>query len=397
MNSAPLHIVFVAPRFAEGQTVGGAETLLKSLAFRLAKHGHRVTFLATCAENHFTWENTLKPGSSHLEGIELIRFPVSPVSHSRTIEGIRADIAHGTQVPEADERAWIEHSVNSEPLYEHIRRHAAEIDVLIAGPYLFGITWYAAQIIPGKTLLLPCLHDEPFARLRIMRQLFQAVGGILYNSEPEAELARQLYHLDPARGRVVGMGLDPFDAQGETFRKKHGIRRPYVFYTGRRETGKGTPLLTRMLATFRERTGRDLLFVCGGSGEIEAPPELHPHLLDIGFVSEQEKHDAMAGADVFIHPSTNESFGIVLLEAFLAHTPALVHAGSAVLRQQCSQANAGLWFRHYPDFEETLGWLLDHPGQRQRMGAAGADYVRRHYAWPVVEQKLNQAIKELIP
>ena len=40
----------------------------------------------------------------------------------------------------------------------------------------------------------------------------------------------------------------------------------------------------------------------------------------------------MAGALAFCHPSVNESFGIVLLESWLARTPALVHAGSDVLQ-----------------------------------------------------------------
>jgi hypothetical protein len=37
------------------------------------------------------------------------------------------------------------------------------------------------------------------------------------------------------------------------FKKKFNIKRPYVLYCGRRETGKGTPLMTHYLSTFRER------------------------------------------------------------------------------------------------------------------------------------------------
>jgi glycosyltransferase involved in cell wall biosynthesis len=100
----------------------------------------------------------------------------------------------------------------------------------------------------------------------------------------------------------------------------------------------------------------------------------------------------MAGAVAFVHPSVNESFGIVLLEAWLAGTPGLVHARSAVLRWQCAQSNGGLWFRHYPDFEEALLRLLDDPPLRHALGAAGRAYVRRTYAWPAVEQRLFAAL-----
>ena len=100
----------------------------------------------------------------------------------------------------------------------------------------------------------------------------------------------------------------------------------------------------------------------------------------------------MAGAVAFVHPSVNESFGIVLLEAWLAQTPGLVHAKSAVLRWQCVESNGGLWFRHYPDFEEALLRSLDAPALRRTLGASGRAYVQSANAWPAVEKRLFNAL-----
>ena len=36
-------------------------------------------------------------------------------------------------------------------------------------PYLFGTTYGASQIMRGKTIHIPCLHDEPLAYLPIFR------------------------------------------------------------------------------------------------------------------------------------------------------------------------------------------------------------------------------------
>jgi glycosyltransferase involved in cell wall biosynthesis len=96
-----------------------------------------------------------------------------------------------------------------------------------------------------------------------------------------------------------------------------------------------------------------------------------------------------------VHPSTLESLGIVLLEAFMAGTPALVHAGSEVLQWQCRRSGAGLWFRNYPEFEEELVRLLDDGNLRRAMGAAGREYVRREYAWDVVEERFEDALASL--
>ena len=396
MRGAVQHIAFISPRFAEGSTVGGAETLLKNLSKRLLQKGMKVTFLATCAENHFTWENSLPAGKKTIEGIEVIRFPVDRKEDSGAFSDIQSEIAIGVEVSEADELRWIANSVNSEALYAHLRQEGAAYDCIITGPYLFGITWFAAQILPEKTLLLPCLHDEPYAHLRIMKQLFESVKGIIYNAQPEAELAQKLYGIAPEKGRVVGMALDSFEADAQAFKDKFNIDRPYVLYCGRREVGKGTPLLTRYIQTFRERTGRDIMLICTGSGTIDAPGELRPHLLDLGFVSEADKRNAMAGAIAFIHPSTFESFGIVLLESFLAGTPGLVHAACNVLKWQCQQAKAGLWFRHYPDFEEELLLLLDHAELREALGASGRTFVQSFYNQEAVDARLLHTMEELL-
>ncbi len=385
------HIAFICPRFAEGATVGGAETLLKNLALRAAQAGRKVTFLTTCAQSHFTWENTLPPGRRLIQGLDVHFFPVDEREVSAFLR-VQQSISRRGEVSRTDEEIWIRNSVNSTALCNHLREQGEDYDRIVLGPYLFGLVFFAAQIHPTKTLLVPCLHDEPFAWLSIMKDLFGAVDGFLFNTQPEQDLARRLFALPSAKGTVVGMGLDPFTADPSAFAARKKLTAPYVLYSGRREPLKGTPLMCDYVETFRERTGRDVKLVFTGSGPIEAPPALQPHLLDLGFVSEQEKHEAMAGATAFIHPSVNESLGIVLLEAWLARTPALVNANGEVLRWQCRQSNGGLWFANYPEFEEELALLLDQPGLRSALGAAGHDYVRREYSWTAVEQRFLNAL-----
>ncbi len=384
-------LAFVCPRFAEGATVGGAETLLKQLAIRAARAGRQVDFLTTCATNHFTWENELPAGRRRVGDLDVHRFPVDACDVESFLR-IQDAFCRGAAVSQADEETWARNSVNSTALCDHLRANRDAYDRVILGPYLFGLTIHAAQILPKKSLLVPCLHDEPFAYLSIMRTLFTAVRGLLFNTEPERRLAQRLFGSALAPGCVVGMGIDPFEAAPEAFARRHKLTAPYVMYSGRREGGKNTPLLCEYVHAFRERTGRDIGLVFTGSGPIEAPGELGPHILDLGFVSEDDKREAMAGASVFIHPSTFESLGIVLLEAFMARTPALVHACGEVLRWQCESARAGFWFRHYPDFEAQLSWMLDHEAQRRSLGEQGRAYVLREYTWERVEQRLFDAL-----
>lgn len=394
--ASPDRIAFVCPRLAGEGAVGGAETLLKNLAIHAAAHGFDVDFLTTCAQSHFTWENTLPPGQKQMDGLNIHFFPVDE-RDTGTFLRIQQSIDRGRDVTESDELLWLKNGVNSTGLLQHLDQHAQDYRAILLGPYLFGLTWFAALAHPERSLLVPCLHDEPFAKLACMKRLFGETAGCLFNSQAEHELAGELFEVPDAKSHLVGMGLDAFDADPAAFARHHGLTAPYVLYCGRREPLKGTPLLCDYMQAFRERTGRDVKVVFTGSGAIDAPAALWPHILDAGFVSENEKHEAMAGALAFVHPSVNESFGIVLLEAFLAGTPGLVHAQSRVLVSQCRAANAGLWFRHYPDFEAQLLYLLDNPEARNALGARGREFVSKEYAWPAIEQKFLDALDALRP
>jgi glycosyltransferase involved in cell wall biosynthesis len=390
--STPPRIAFVSPRFSEGPTVGGAETLLRQLAQRLVAKGWEVDYLTTCARNHFTWENEIPPGRISIAGITVHYFPVDSGRDLETFITLQNRISRNGELTRDEELNWQRNNVNSQALYDYLQQEGHRYDRIIMGPYLFALVYFASQIHPDKTLLLPCLHDESFAYLKIIREMFLNVKGWIFNADPERDLAQRLYDLDLSKAHVVGMGIEGFTADPAAFRQRHQINRPYIIYSGRREPLKGTPILLDYLDLFRERTGVDMKLVLTGSGPYDPPARLVPHILDLGFVTEQEKHDAMAGAIAFCHASINESFSIVILESWLAGTPVLVHGGGAVMPEHCRKSNGGLWFKNYPEFEEALSLLLTRPALRTAMGKAGERYVRETYSWPAVETRLMAAL-----
>ncbi len=382
-------IAFVAPRLAGSGAVGGAETLIRALAERAAATGRQVHLLTTCAKSHFTWKNELPAGTRREGPLTIHCFPVDGGRNLDRFGRCQERICRGKFTID-DEQGWLDESVHSSALMAFLESHP--FDRIVAGPYFFGLTVGIIRRFPEKAFLLPCLHDEAFARVSLFKTFFHQAAGILFNSEPECALARRLYDLPPGKGSVVGMGLDDFAVDPAAFARSHHINAPYVLYCGRREPLKGTPLLFDYMTAFRLRTGRDVKLVLTGSGDVPVPADLRPHLLDAGYVSEKEKHEAMAGAAVFCHPSLNESFSIVLLESWLARTPVLVRETSAVLQDHCRRSNGGLWFNHYPEFEEELLLLLDQGETRRRLGEAGRQYVLTHYTWPAIEAKLFSAL-----
>ena len=102
-------------------------------------------------------------------------------------------------------------SVNSRAMEAWLKAQGADMDGIIAGPYLFGVTWHALQVHPERSWLLPCLHDEAFAYQEVIGDLFRKVKGLLFNALPEQELAERLYGVPREKGTVVGMGLESFE------------------------------------------------------------------------------------------------------------------------------------------------------------------------------------------
>ena len=383
-----MKLVYITPRFLPEGVVGGAETLIRDLALTSVQAGHEVHLLTSCATDHFTWRNEREPGEETVDGIHIHYFRVNEDRNVEIFLRVQDQIDKKRSISLEDQQRWADNSVCSRDLCAWLEKNGNAFDAILVGPYLFGITFQCAKIFPAKTWLIPCLHDEAFALLDIVAHMFRSVKGSLFNSEPEKALAMRLYNLDESCGQVVGMAMEPFDADPLVFAQAHQLDKPYVLYCGRQEGGKNTPLLFDYMNSYIERRQGAVKLVLTGSGDVPVPDQLRPHVLNLGFVNEQEKHQAMAGAAAFIHPSTNESFGIVLLEAWLAGTPALVHDKGEVLRWQCAQAGAGLWFRYYPEFEAMLDRLLEDKILNRQLGENGRQYVINRYGRDAISQRL---------
>jgi glycosyltransferase involved in cell wall biosynthesis len=127
---------------------------------------------------------------------------------------------------------------------------------------------------------------------------------------------------------------------------------------------------------------------------MELPPELGEIVKDMGDVSVRERQDAYAAADLFIHPSVHESFSIVLMEAWLQGTPALVHADCAVTRQAAEASGGGLTFGNFGEFAAALDTLLPNAALRAEMGQRGRAFVLATCDWADVARRTVEAIGE---
>jgi glycosyltransferase involved in cell wall biosynthesis len=392
---APKRFCFVVPRFFEG-IAGGAETLLGALATKLRERGDYVELLATCARDNRTWTNDFPSGASDVAGVPLIRFPVDERKLDLWIP-IQCAIHEGKGVSLADQLTWMQESVNSTAMYRYLAQHGAGFDRIFFGPYLFGTTFWGSQIHPEKSVLVPCLHDESYAYLDLIASMFRNVRGCLFNAAPEMELARSLY--GDIKGGVVGLGFQPPSPEELALLEPYFEERfPYIIYLGRKEMGKNAHLL---IDYFCEAKARHLLapemkLVILGGGSFS---DLHREeslsrgdVLDLPHLSERDKQRLLRHAIYLCQPSTNESFSIVLMEAWMVGTPVVVHGECAVTKHHVLQSGGGLYLSSPTDLAAVTQYFLENPAHRGEFAGRGRAYVEDQFSWSSVLDRFDQAL-----
>lgn len=389
---------FVVPRYFEG-IAGGAETLIGSLATKLQARGDDVELLATCARDNRTWNNELPAGESNLAGVRLIRFPVDPRNLDAWIP-VQCAIHEGKTTSCDEQLMWIQESVNSTPLYRYLAQHGDRFDFIFFGPYLFGTTFWGSQIYPEKSVLVPCLHDESYAYLDVTAAMFRNVRGCLFNAAPEMELARSLY--GSIGGGVVGMGFEPPPPEEvATLEPYFEETFPYILYLGRKEMGKNAHLLIDYFCEAKTRglieSSLRLVILGGGSfSDLHRDDVLgRGDIIDLPHLDEREKQRLLRYALYLCQPSINESFSIVLMEAWMVGTPVVVHGECPVTRHHVVESGGGLYLSSPTDLAGVTRFFMEDSERQAEFAARGRQYVDREFSWDAVLDRFDRVLATL--
>ena len=388
-----MKVAFICPWYGP-DIPGGAEAEARRTVENLKQRDIPVEVWTTCVKSfEGDWSRNYYPAGDELvNGVLVKRFPVSP-RNGELFATLNRRIISGEKLSREEEALFFQHMINSPELYQYIHRHGREA-LLFFIPYLFSTTYYGARIHPDRSFIIPCLHDEGYAHMEILGEVFHRVRGLIFHTRFESRLGQELYSLNQAQTLLFGEGIDTeisFDP--ERFRRKYQIQDPYILYAGRRDAGKNTPLLMAYFGLFKKRHPSNLKLVLIGNLPVQIPFDQQDNILDLGFVPRQDKYDAYSGAELFCQPSVMESFSIVIMEAWLCGRPVLVNADCAVTVEHCRNSQGGLFFKDYFEFEECLQIMLEGPERAQSMARKGREYVLSHFHWEGISQKYIDLIQ----
>jgi glycosyltransferase involved in cell wall biosynthesis len=198
---------------------------------------------------------------------------------------------------------------------------------------------------------------------------------------------------DPAKLKIFPRGLDTAlfnpERRDPQFWRKLGSGNGEVrlLYVGRISREKDLDVLVEAYHKLREENLPVQLYVVGHGPYSEALAELLPDAVFTGYLRGKELAAAYASADIFVFPSTTDTFGNVIIEAQACGVPVVV-SDSGGPKELVEHNKNGLVTksRDVDDFTRAIRQLVINPSLRQRLGSQARDAVINR-TWPSAFRK----------
>lgn len=399
-------IAIITPWFGK-ELKGGAEQQAWQVATRLVKRGHEVEVLTTCCRSfQDDWSvNHLKAGLNQEQGLKIRRFKVDKrdrvnfdAVNASILSLASSDLKPGVSPISLDSAAiFCSDNINSKDLLNYLKEHKNKYQAFLFLPYLYGAILNGLEIVASRAFLQPCLHDEAYAYLPQVAKIFHSAKGLLFISEGEAQLAKNLY--GPGiitKSIVAGAGIEVRHINRTAILqiKDFQIRQErFVLCLGRRDTTKNTDLLIRAYTTFTQKhPDSNLKLVIVGPGN---PSFLKPMkgLIDLGLVTESEKEALLANCLALFQPSQNESYSRVIMEAWFYGKPTAAHRNCLATAIAVKNAKGGWLAETEVEWAELFATVEQLEEKKLALyGENGRIYAEENAVWNKVIERYETTL-----
>jgi glycosyltransferase involved in cell wall biosynthesis len=239
------------------------------------------------------------------------------------------------------------------------------------------------------------LTDDSFLESvawRYMHWFYGQLDTVYVNSE-EYRQSWIKHGLNPERLKILPRGLDTelfHPARREpAFFEKFGACNGEVrlLYVGRISREKDLDLLAVAYRRLRDEGLPVQLFVVGHGPYSEAFAKSLPGAFFTGYLRGNELATAYASADIFVFPSTTDTFGNVILEAQACGLPVVVSDSGGPKELVEDNANGLITKSHdVDDLARAIRALVMDPALRDRMGKSARNSVIDR-SWPTAFRK----------
>lgn len=410
-----MNILHVSPRYPPA--IGGAEKHMHELSRRFVRDGDAVQVLTGDARDPEYFWNPQKARVERtrqtLDGVDIRRFRIKHFpAPALTYRGLRrsAAVLSDMGAPLGVLNSLAQSAPRLPSLDRYLRAYQGPCD-LVAGMNIA----YESVMIPAHEfarrrglpwVIFPLSHwgDPRVGKFYSMRQqvaLVKDADAVITQTRGEGEFFHRM-GADPRRMVRVGPGIDPDELSGgDAARARGGFRLdgPIVLYLGALSTDKGAPTLLGAMKKLWAGGDAHTTLVYAGAVLDEWKREFQNEAAGVlartrvlGVVTESQKKDLLAACDMLVLPSRVDSFGIVLLEAWLYGKP-VVGANAGGIPEVIDNERDGLLapFGDAPALAAAIQRLLQNLPYASELGARGCAKVLAKHTW----ERKYQIVREV--
>ena len=233
---------------------------------------------------------------------------------------------------------------------------------------------------------------------RITRNLYNNVDRTLVPTRPILnELTENNIHRLQYLPNGVDTGLFTPERRNNVWRTQFGDgSKPVVLFVSRLVWEKDLRVLANAYQQLKtKRNDFEMVIVGDGSARTEFE-QMMPGAHFLGYQSGATLAESFASADIFVFPSTTETFGLVTLEAMASGlTPVAAKMGGAI--EIIEDGTSGLLAKPFDgaDLAQKVEWLLDHPNYNRTMGEQ-AHLRAQEYRWESILSNLFTVYEDVI-
>jgi glycosyltransferase involved in cell wall biosynthesis len=242
------------------------------------------------------------------------------------------------------------------------------------------------------------------AQVSLEKMTYACSDVVMATNESYKALAISRGGLDPQDVFVVrnGPDLETFKLVPPVAALKYG--KPYlVGYVGTMSIQEGLDILLDVALYIKNQGRRDVHFTCVGGGpglavlrQMLKEKGLEDTVNFTGRVPDQQLLEVLSTADVCVNPDKpcemNDISTMIKIMEYMALGKPIVQFD--LKEGRFSAGGAALYSDNHdlvPDFARNILWLLEHPEEREKMGAIGRKRVEQQLAWDYSVENLLAA------
>lgn len=252
----------------------------------------------------------------------------------------------------------------------------------------FGFPDHAELSFPGRLIY-------KLSVLQLYVRALNKLDAIIALTESDQTFLRELIDSIPIYLSSNGVFERVYSEDPDRYLlRKYDLAKPLILFVGSITDRKGV----KHLISISNKIDKGTLAIVGPTKTKSALEDLSSklcteHAKVLGYIPDQELYDLYALSDLFVLPTQQDTFPLVLLEAMMNQTPIVATNSGAIPRQI---GNSGIAVEDPENIPPLVNDLIQDQSKLEHMGDVARQRVTENFSWKSVADEHLSIYEEVI-